>query len=126
MTPNLDAALELTRTSSVHVTILGGEVQVETNYIETLDEYTLAFLQRFYFDKTFITVNGIDFNYGYSILKQQQLPLYHHLMESSAGFYVIADSEKFERRTFVRLCDMDAVRKRRNDPPGAAAIRASV
>ena len=59
MTPNLDAALELTRTSSVHVTILGGEVQVETNYIETLDEYTLAFLQRFYFDKTFITVNGI-------------------------------------------------------------------
>ena len=100
MTPNLDAALELTRTSSVHVTILGGEVQVETNYIETLDEYTLAFLQRFYFDKTFITVNGIDFNYGYSILKQQQLPLYHHLMESSAGFYVIADSEKFERRTF--------------------------
>lgn len=110
MTPNLDAVMELKHIKSVRVSILGGEVQVETNYVETLDEYILAVLYRLYFDKSFITVNGIDFDYGYSILKQQQLPLYHHLMENSATFYVIADSGKFNRRAFVHLCEMDAVK----------------
>lgn len=111
MTTNLDAVTELTRAKSTNrVSILGGEVQVETNYVETLDEYTLAVLQRLYFDKVFITVNGIDFDHGHSILKQQQLPLYHHLMAQSAAFYVIADSRKFGRRAFVHLCDIDAVR----------------
>ncbi|MEG0936322.1 MAG: hypothetical protein RSJ41_12225, partial [Clostridia bacterium] len=62
-----------------------------------------------YFDKVFITVNGIDFDAGYSILKQKQLPLYHHLLENSANFYVMADSTKFGRRAFVHLCDMSAI-----------------
>ena len=111
MTPNLDAVSELSRTKAIRVSILGGEVQVETNYVETLDEYILAILHRLYFDKVFITVNGIDFAYGYSILKQKQLPLYHHLLANAAEFYVLADSTKFDRRAFVRLCDMDAVHK---------------
>jgi DeoR/GlpR family transcriptional regulator of sugar metabolism len=111
MTSNLDAVSELSSTKSIRVSILGGEVQVETNYVETLDEYILAILHRLYFDKVFITVNGIDFSYGYSILKQKQLPLYHHLLANSAEFYVIADSSKFDRRAFVRMCDMDAIHK---------------
>ena len=111
MTPNLDAVSELSRTKSIRVSILGGEVQVETNYVETLDEYIVAILHRLYFDKVFITVNGIDFGYGCSILKQKQLPLYHHLLNNSAEFYVIADSTKFDRRAFVRMCDMNAIHK---------------
>ena len=111
MTPNLDAVSELSRTKSIRVSILGGEVQVETNYVETLDEYILAILHRLYFDKVFITVNGIDFSYGCSILKQKQLPLYHHLLKNAAEFYVIADSTKFDRRAFVRMCEMDAIHK---------------
>ncbi|MEG1514184.1 MAG: DeoR/GlpR family DNA-binding transcription regulator [Clostridia bacterium] len=109
MTPNLDAVMALSRTKTIRVSILGGEVQVETNYVETMDEYILAELHRLYFDKVFITVNGIDFDAGYSILKQKQLPLYHHLLENSANFYVMADSTKFGRRAFVHLCDMSAI-----------------
>ena len=111
MTNNFDVVLDLTRFQNFRVSILGGEVQVEPGYVETMDEYTILILKRLYFDKVFVTVNGIDFKYGYSILKQLQLNLYQHLLDNCKDFYCLADSSKFNKRTYVRFCGIDDIHK---------------
>ena len=110
VTINLDVARDLARLPGVSVSLLGGEVRVEPDYMETMDEYTIQILERLYFDKVFATVNGIDFQYGYSIRLQLQLTLFQHLLQNSREFYCLADSSKFNRRTHMHFCPIDAIR----------------
>lgn len=109
MTINLDVVYDLLQLSNVKLTLLGGEVRVENGYVETLDEYTLQTLTRFYFDKVFLTVDGIDFEYGYSIRHRLQLSLFQHLLHNSKEFYCLADATKFNRRAYVQFCPINAI-----------------
>lgn len=111
MTINLDVVQDLIQLEGVKLSLLGGEVRVETGYLETMDEYTLQILKRLYFDKVFITVNGIDFEYGYSIRLQLQLSLFQHLLRNSKAFYCLADASKFGKRTYVQFCPIDAIQR---------------
>lgn len=111
MTINLDVVEELSRLKNVKLSILGGDVHVEAGYIETMDEYTIQTLKRLYFEKVFVTVNGIDFEYGYSIRKQLQLSLFQHLLRNSKEFFCLADDSKFNRRTYMQFCPIDAIHK---------------
>ena len=110
VTINLDVAQDLARLPGASVSLLGGEVRVEQGYVETMDEYTIQILERLYFDKVFATVNGIDFKYGYSIRLQLQLTLYQHLLQNSREFYCLADSSKFNKRTYMQFCPINAIR----------------
>ena len=89
--------------------LLGGDVHVGSNYIETLDEYTIESLRRLYFDKVFLTVNGVDLEYGYSINSRLQPPLYRHLLDNSRDFYLLADRHKFGKRAFAYFCAIDRI-----------------
>lgn len=111
MTINLDVVEELTKLKNVKLSILGGDVHVENGYIETLDEYTIQLLKRLYFEKVFVTVDGIDFKYGYSIRKQLQLSLFQHLLRNSKEFFCLADASKFNKRTYMQFCPIDAIHK---------------
>lgn len=109
-TINIDAIPILIQLKDVKLSILGGDVNVENGYVETMDEYTIQVLKRLYFEKVFVTVNGIDFEYGYSIRKHPQLFLFQYLLENSKAFYCIADSSKFEKRTYLQFCSIEEIR----------------
>lgn len=111
MTINLDVVSDLIQLKNVKLSILGGEVRVETGYLETMDEYTIQTLKRLYFDKVFVTVNGIDFEFGYSIRLQLQLSLFQYLLRNSKEFYCLADASKFNKRTYLQFCSIDAIHK---------------
>lgn len=108
VTTNINAVVELAvPDSKISILLLGGNVNVEKNYTETLDEYTIDALQRLYFDKAFFTVDGIHLDTGFSINNRAQLPLYNYLIHNSKSVYLMADQHKFNRRAFVHLGDMD-------------------
>ncbi|MGI6070559.1 MAG: DeoR/GlpR family DNA-binding transcription regulator [Blautia sp.] len=108
VTTNLNLVFELA-SSKNSMLLLGGDIHVGSNYIETLGEYTLEEMNRLYFDKVFFTVNGIDLDSGYSITSRSQLPLYHYLMKNCKASYVAADSGKFGCRAFTQLCALDEI-----------------
>lgn len=109
VTSNIDAVVELSRSQGLSMILLGGDVHVGSNYIETLDEYTIESLRRLYFDKVFLTVNGVDLEYGYSINSRLQPPLYRHLLDNSRDFYLLADRHKFGKRAFAYFCAIDRI-----------------
>lgn len=109
VTTNLTAVMELASSPNISILLLGGNVHIGTNHIETLDEYTVQALDKLYFDKVFFTVDGIDLHNGYSIISRAQLPLYNHLISNSKLIYLLADEGKFDKRTFTHLCPLNKI-----------------
>lgn len=112
VTTSLNAATELADRPNFSIYLLGGSIHCGTNFIETVIsdselEYNLGSL---FFDKTFITVDGVDLECGYTIRYRNQIPLYTKLLENSKSFNLMVDSYKFNRRSFVPAFDMEQIR----------------
>ena len=110
VTSNVTAVMELSGCHHVHLFLLGGDIHFGKNHVETLEDYSVSTLKRLYFNKAFITVDGVDLQNGYSILNREQLSLYNYLMLNSNSLYVLLNREKYDRRTFVHLCGMQQIR----------------
>ncbi len=109
ITTNITAVMELASNPRIHVLVLGGSVRLGCNHVETLDQYTLQALKSLYFDKVFFTVDGIDLDDGYSIINREQIPLYRYLLENTRESYLLASEEKYNRRAFTRLCNLEKI-----------------
>ena len=109
ITTNINVVLELSASKMISVLLLGGEVNYCAYHIETLDEYTLQAINKYYFDKVFITVDGIDLMEGYSIISRLQIPLYSYLLQNCKQFYLVADYSKFNKRAFTHLCGINDI-----------------
>ncbi len=111
VTTNITVVLELVSHPNISLVLLGGDVRVGTNFIETisLDSEIEKDLGSLYFDKVFITVDGIELDSGYTIKNRMQIPLYSRLINASRDFYVFADSYKFDKHAFVPVFDIDQI-----------------
>jgi DeoR/GlpR family transcriptional regulator of sugar metabolism len=107
VTTSINVIIELTENDKVSILLLGGVINKGMNYLETLDEFTIKALENYYFDKIFLTVDGIDLSYGYSIINRQQVPLYNYLQENCKNIYLLAIAGKFNKRAFTFLGDMN-------------------
>lgn len=103
VTTSITAVLELADSANVSVTLLGGDVHTGASYIETLDPDISHVLRGFYFDKVFITMDGIDLERGYMVKNRNQTALYTQLSRMTRRLYVLADSAKFDRRAFASV-----------------------
>lgn len=110
VTTNINSIIELSASNKASMLLLGGDIHVGSNYIETLDEYTIRALEKYYFDKVFITVDGVDMDYGYSINFRLQVMLYEYLMQNSKEFHMMLGKHKFGKRAFIRFCTMERIR----------------
>ena len=109
VTTNITGALELASNSDIRVFLLSGIVHLGHNHIETLDESTVQSLKKLYFDKLFFTVDGADLEYGYSIMKRTQLPLFNYLVSNVKDSYILLNHAKYRKRTFTHLCNLDDI-----------------
>lgn len=111
VTTNITVVLELFSCPNISLALLGGDVNVGTNFIETisLDSEIEKVLGPLFFDKVFITVDGIAIDSGYTIKNRMQIPLYSRLINASKDFYVFADSYKFDRHAFVPVFEINQI-----------------
>lgn len=111
VTTNITVVLELIESPNISLVLLGGDVHAGANFIETIapDSDVEQDLGTLYFDKAFITVDGIEMDSGYTIKNRLQIPLYSRLIQSSRDFYVCADSYKFDRHAFVPVFTLEQV-----------------
>lgn len=103
VTTSITAVLELADSQNVNVVLLGGDVHTGAHYIETVDPEINHTLRSYYFDKVFITVDGIDLERGYTVNNKKQTGLYTQLSRMTRRLYILADSGKFDRRAFASV-----------------------
>ncbi len=107
VTTSITAVLELVEKPNIHLTLLGGDVHTGKNYIETMDSNISQTLRNFYFDKVFITMDGIDLERGYTVQDKTRIALYTQLSRMTRRLYILVDSGKFDRRAFATVFPPD-------------------
>lgn len=97
----------LMKDRNMEVILLGGAVR--SSSLSTVGPYAEQMLGNFLCNKLFIGVDGIDFEYGLTTTNLMEANLNRAMMQSSQRTIVLADSSKFGRRGFSKICSIDAV-----------------
>lgn len=107
LTASLDTALILSENPNIDVIQLGGTVRrSSSSVVGPIGEKMLAELT---FTKLFLGVDGIDLEYGLTTTNIMEASLNKQMINAAQKIIVLADSSKFGRKGFGRICGIEDV-----------------
>ena len=107
LTSSLKVAIELGNMPSVEVIQLGGEVRKSSaSVVGSISE---TILKQFSCNKLFLSVDGIDPEFGLSTSNAAEAHLNSIMVNSADQVYILADSSKINKRGFGRICSISEV-----------------
>ena len=107
LTASLNTAIILTKIKGIDVMQLGGIVRPSSaSVIGPIGEKMLA---DFTFTKLFLGVDGIDLDYGLTTTNLMEASLNKEMIKASQKLIVLADSSKFNKKGFGRICGLNEV-----------------
>lgn len=101
---SLPASVALAQNQNVEIIQLGGMMRHSSESV--IGNYAEQFLSECAFSKLFLGVDGIDFDYGLTTTDLREATLNQKMMTAAQKIIVLADSSKFGRRGFARICDL--------------------
>lgn len=107
VTSALNVALELMREPSIEVIQLGGLLRKSSSSV--MGAYAEQVLQDFYFNKLFLGVDGIDLDFGLTTTNAMEAHLNRKMIGASQRTIVLADSTKFGKRGFGKICGLEEI-----------------
>ncbi|MDZ7689935.1 MAG: DeoR/GlpR family DNA-binding transcription regulator [Balneolaceae bacterium] len=107
MTNAINIALELAGIQDITVMLTGGMLR-EKSY-SLVGPEAESTMQNYYFDKLFLGVDGLDFNYGLTTSHPQEAKLNRLMVEHSNQVIGVTDSSKFGRHSFSFICDLSPI-----------------
>lgn len=107
LTASLNTSLILSENPNIDVIQLGGIVRrSSSSVIGPISEKMLA---EFTFTKLFLGVDGIDLEYGLTTTNSMEASLNKEMIKAAQKIIVLADSSKFGRKGFGRICSLNDV-----------------
>ncbi|NRF38969.1 DeoR/GlpR family DNA-binding transcription regulator [Pedobacter foliorum] len=107
ITSALNVALELVQNSNIEVIQLGGLLRKSSSSVT--GPYSDNVLTNIFCSKLFLGVDGIDLEFGLTTTNALEAHLNRQMIASSQKIIVLADSTKFGKRGFGRICGMEEV-----------------
>lgn len=107
MTNAINIAVELAGLENITVMLTGGTLR-KKSYSLVGPEAESA-VQKYYFDKFFLAVDGFDINYALTTPNPLEARLNRLMIEQSQEVIVVTDSSKFSRRSFSVICDVSEI-----------------
>jgi DeoR family transcriptional regulator of aga operon len=107
VTASLKVSILLNEYANVNVIQLGGTMR--KNSVSVIGEYTSSFFNDITCSKVFLGVDGIDIDNGITNSNIEEAQLNKRMIEASLKTIILADSSKFGRRGFGRICSLDKV-----------------
>lgn len=107
VTSALNVAIELNRHQHVEILQLGGTMRATSASVA--GPYAEKILEDFFCSKLFLGVDGIDPEFGLTTTNVQEAHLNRKMIEVSHKTIVLADSTKFGKRGFGRICNLDEI-----------------
>lgn len=107
VTASLKVSILLNELNNVDVLQLGGTVR--KNSVSVVGDYTNRFFEDITCSKLFLGVDGIDLEFGITNSNIDEAQLNKKMMASSLRTIILADSSKFGRRGFGKICNLDQV-----------------
>lgn len=107
ITAALNVATELNRHPEVEVLVLGGILRKSSSSATGM--YAEKILDDFSCSKLFLGVDGIDPDFGLTTTHIQEAQLNRKMIRASQKTIVLADSSKFGKRGFGRICGLEDI-----------------
>jgi DeoR family transcriptional regulator of aga operon len=104
---SLNTSIILAKNPNIDVIQLGGSVR--TNSSSIIGPIGEKMLAEFNFTKLFLGVDGIDLDYGLTTTNAMEASLNKVMINAAQKIIVLADSSKFGRKGFGRICGLDEV-----------------
>lgn len=107
ITAALNVATELNRHPEIEVLVLGGLLRKSSSSATGM--YAEKVLDDFSCSKLFLGVDGIDPDFGLTTTHIQEAQLNRKMIAASQKTIVLADSSKFGKRGFGRICGLEDI-----------------
>lgn len=107
ITSSLPVVLELIKLRDVDVLQLGGYVRHSSASV--VGSYALHILENVSCSKFFLGVDGIDLEYGLTTTNLEEAQLNRKMLSSAQKTIVLADSSKFGKKSFAKICSLDQI-----------------
>lgn len=107
VTSALNIAIELVKKDNVEVLQLGGYVRPSSYSV--IGHYSEMILKETACSKLFLSVDGIDLEYGLTTTNALEAHLNQQMIASSKEVIILVDSTKFGKKSFGRICGIDQV-----------------
>ncbi len=107
VTASLKVSILLNEMNNVDILQLGGTVR--KNSCSVVGDYTSRFFEDITCSKLFLGVDGIDPEHGITNSNIEEAQLNKRMMGASLRTIILADSSKFGRRGFGKICNLDQV-----------------
>ena len=107
ITASLEVARILANDHNIDIIELGGILRHSS--LSVVGKYAESALSDFSCSKLFIGVDGIDLEFGLTTTNMLEASLNGAMINAAQKVVVLADSSKFGRRGFSKICDLEAV-----------------
>ena len=107
ITSSLHVSLQLINDDQVDILQLGGYLRHSSASV--IGSYAEKLLQNISCSKLFLGVDGIDFDYGLSTTNLEEAELNKKMLTSAQKVIVLADSSKFGKKSFARICTLGEI-----------------
>lgn len=107
ITAAVPVASILSQDRNIDVVQLGGIVR--NSSVSVIGEFAEEMLKHFNCSKLYIGVDGIDLEFGLTTTNIMEASLNRAMMNAAEKTIVLADSSKFGRRGFSKICNLEAV-----------------
>ena len=106
VTNNIEICSEIASSKNIKVILTGGDLFIFEKQMSMLGDFAHKMLQSIYVSKAFFSVDGIDLDYGYSIMGNEFKLIWQIVSKNCGELIVISDYTKFDKKAFVKLDDL--------------------
>lgn len=107
ITSAINVSLELSGQDFIEVSQLGGQLRASSNSV--VGPYAEQFLNDITCGVLFLGVDGIDLDFGFTTTNLMEASLNQKFINVAQYTVILADSSKFGKRGFSRICTFDDV-----------------
>lgn len=107
VTAALNVAMELVNHAGIEVIQLPGIIRKTSSSVT--GNFAEEMLDNFSFSKLFLGVDGIDLEFGLTTTNMMEAQLNKKMIAASQKTVVLADSSKFGKRGFGRICGLEDI-----------------
>ncbi|MBR5923174.1 MAG: DeoR/GlpR transcriptional regulator [Clostridia bacterium] len=106
VTNSISIALEASGNQNFNVVLIGGSINAKYQF--TFGDDAVAQLKKYHADKLILSVDGIDYDNGFSTYYSEESSVDRAMIEQSDVCIIAADKSKLRRNAFAKIADASA------------------
>ena len=104
VTNNIEIAMFIYKETDHKLVMLGGEIDMAGGNVVEFDQ-----LDELLIEKAFITADGVDLQYGYTVNEKNEVRLYKKLHQVSRDVILVVPSERYNKRGLIKMAPLSAI-----------------